>query len=55
MDFLFADASGPQAQGYLIKNQGEGNHLVGVLHDIPDLLGPFLDGISGQILIFQPD
>ena len=48
-NLLFRYAPVAQSQRHLVKNLGLGDHLVGVLHDIADMVGPFLDGQGIQI------
>ena len=52
-DLFLADTAVAQSQGDLVKYHGFGDHLVGILHHIADLIRPLLDAQCGQILTVQ--
>ena len=52
-DFFFRHAPIPQTQRYLVKNLGFRDHLVGVLHDVADVVSPLLDGKGVQVDTIQ--
>ena len=42
-DFFLGNTPVPKSQGHFVVDLGFGDHLVGVLHDVADMIGPLLD------------
>ena len=53
--FVGGKAALHKTQGHLVVDHGLGDHLVGVLHDIPDPPRPLADGVAGDVPPVQQD
>ena len=52
-NFLFTDTPVSQSQRHLVENLRFGDHLVGILHHIADVVGPLFDAQGVQVNSFH--